>query len=332
MAPQRLRPGAWTPQDSASVASLRGLSVVSDAIVWASGAGGSVLRTVDGGKNWEVHQVDGAETLDFRDVHAFSDRVAWLITSGDVARIYRTVDACESFELMYESSAAGAFYDALSFWGEDKGIVFGDPVDNRFHIVRTSNGGKSWAVLGSEGLPIPLSGEAGFAASGTCLCVYGEAELWIGTGGTAARILHSSDAGASWEVMATPIISGVASAGIFSVAFQDAQRGIIVGGDYASPSAADGNAAFSLDGGKNWALAQSSPGGYRSGAAYVPGSVATYVAVGTTGSDFSVDGGRIWQAHGERGFHAVAFSPSGKFGWAVGGGGRLARCELAPVE
>src|SRR5258706_16398897 len=42
----------WEKIPVPTTASLRGLSVVSENTVWASGTGGAVLRTVDGGKTW----------------------------------------------------------------------------------------------------------------------------------------------------------------------------------------------------------------------------------------------------------------------------------------
>ncbi len=44
----------WQKQTVDTKASLRGLSVVSEKIVWASGTGGTFLKTIDGGKNWIV--------------------------------------------------------------------------------------------------------------------------------------------------------------------------------------------------------------------------------------------------------------------------------------
>ena len=34
-------------------ANLRGISAVSDAVVWASGENGTIVRTLDGGEHWE---------------------------------------------------------------------------------------------------------------------------------------------------------------------------------------------------------------------------------------------------------------------------------------
>src|SRR4029077_12832200 len=92
----------WEKLPVPTTASLRGLSVVSEKVVWASGTGGTVLRTVDGGKNWSAMIVPGAEKLDFRGIRAFDDKTAVILSSGKAedgqARIYRTTDAGKTWK------------------------------------------------------------------------------------------------------------------------------------------------------------------------------------------------------------------------------------------
>ena len=54
----------WVRQRVDTTASFRGLAVVNEKIIWASGTGGTVIRTIDGGKTWNVITVPGAEKLD----------------------------------------------------------------------------------------------------------------------------------------------------------------------------------------------------------------------------------------------------------------------------
>ncbi|HKP68241.1 MAG TPA: hypothetical protein VJV05_03090, partial [Pyrinomonadaceae bacterium] len=56
----------WIKQAVNTTAAFRGLSVVNEKVVWASGTGGTVIKTADGGKTWSVMTVPGAEKLDFR--------------------------------------------------------------------------------------------------------------------------------------------------------------------------------------------------------------------------------------------------------------------------
>ena len=70
---------SWISQASGTSASLRGVSASNARVVWASGSGGTWLRTIDGGLNWHAARVPGAEELDFRAVRGINDRTAYLI-------------------------------------------------------------------------------------------------------------------------------------------------------------------------------------------------------------------------------------------------------------
>jgi photosystem II stability/assembly factor-like uncharacterized protein len=320
---QRVAP-QWLSQSSGTTARLRGVSAVSATVAWASGGDGVYLKTTDGGATWRAATVPGAETLDFRDVEAFDADTAYLLSigEGDRSRIYKTTDGGGHWQLQFTNHNPKAFFDAMAFWDADRGVAVSDSVDGRFVIIRTTDGGASWKEIPPEKLPPALAGEGAFAASGTCISAQGRNNAWIAT--TAARVLRSTDGGDSWQVATTPIPSGQSSAGIFSIAFKDAKNGVIVGGDYKKEGEARDNVAMTSDGGRTWKLAKGPlPGGFRSAVAYTPGA-STAVAVGPSGSDYSLDGGASWVPIGGAGYHAVSFARSGA-GWAVGEGGRVAK-------
>src|SRR5262245_3042355 len=314
----------WLPQSSGTTARLRGVSAVSDTVAWASGSNGVYLKTTDGGANWRAATMPGAEALDFRDVEAFDDGTAYLlgIGEGEKSRIYKTTDGGEHWRLQFTNRNPKAFFDALAFWDADRGVAVSDSVDGRFMIIKTTDGGANWKEIPTEKRPPALGGEGAFAASGTCVITQGKNNVWIAT--TASRALRSTDGAETWEVATTPIPAGSPSAGIFSIAFKDARNGVIVGGDYKEEGEARDNVATTNDGGRTWKLVKGPlPGGFRSAVAYAPGA-STLVAVGPSGSDYSLDGGSSWTPIGGAGYHAVSFARSGA-GWAVGEGGRIAK-------
>ena len=53
---------------SGTNASLRGLSVVNDNVVWVSGSNGTVGKTTNGGKNWKWFTVKGFEKKEYRSI------------------------------------------------------------------------------------------------------------------------------------------------------------------------------------------------------------------------------------------------------------------------
>lgn len=318
----------WVRQASGTTADFRGLSVVSDKIAWASGTKGSFTRTLDGGKTWQAGTVPGAEGLDFRDVDAFDANVAYLLSigKGDASRIYKTIDGGKTWKLQFKNNQPEAFFDAMAFWDAKRGIAMSDPVNGRFLVITTRDGGATWNPMPPDGMPPALPNEGGFAASGTCIAVQGKNNVWIGTGGAAkARVFRSTDGGKSWSVAETPILAGIPSAGIFSMAFADAKNGVIVGGDYQKPALAEKNLARTNDGGLTWNLIETEkPSGFRSGIVLLANGGA--VAVGTSGSDFSSDGKR-WEKLDQENYNAVAASRNGVV-WAAGPKGRIARWEV----
>jgi photosystem II stability/assembly factor-like uncharacterized protein len=325
--------GQWVTQASGTNVRLRGVSAVNAKVAWASGASGTYARTTDGGRTWQSGQVPGAAELDFRDVDAFDARTAYLLAigEGERSRIYKTSNGGRTWALQFQNRRPAAFYDCMAFWDERRGLAMSDPVEGRFLVVRTEDGGRTWKEIDSSGMPPALAGEGGFAASGTCLTVAGASDAWFGTGGPEGpRVFRSKDGGKTWEVSAAPLAAGKA-AGVFSLSFSDALRGVAVGGDYTKEREPEGNAALTDDGGRTWraSAADGRPRGYRSCVAHVPGTRGLkLVAVGPSGSDFSLDGGRTWKAIGGEGFHAVSFERRGAAAWAVGENGRVARFDF----
>ncbi|MFC2121806.1 WD40/YVTN/BNR-like repeat-containing protein, partial [Bacteroidota bacterium] len=207
-------------------------------------------------------------------------------------------------------------------------IVIGDPENGEFFILKTSDGGKNWNQISGDNIPDPGDGEALFAASGTCIITYGKNNAWFVTGGiSSARVFYSTDKGESWKVADTPVTNGASSKGIFSVAFYDTMNGIIVGGDYAKDTIDTANAAITTDGGKSWNLIEDKhPEGFRSCVNYIPGTKGKgLMCCGTSGIDYSIDGGESWENLNNNSYHVVSFGDSFNSGWLSGGGGRIAK-------
>src|SRR5205085_6237 len=93
-----------TPQASGTSSRLQAVSAVNPSVVWASGLDGTFTRTTDGGNTWSSGVVPGAETLQFRDVEAVSDRIAYLMAAGNGAdsRIYKTKDGGRTWQLQFQ--------------------------------------------------------------------------------------------------------------------------------------------------------------------------------------------------------------------------------------
>jgi len=318
----------WSIQTTGIDTNLRGVSATSSVdttgaehiAVWASGSNGVVLFSGDLGKNWKRLHVSGGDSLDFRSIVAFDAKRAYVMSSGEgeKSRIYETKDGGETWKLEFTGKHPSFFLDVLAC--NSQCYALSDPVDGKFVLLSDHNNG-AWSELPGDGMPAALQGEGAFAASGTALSVDNDRGLYFGTGGgKAARVFRSSDHGKTWTATDTPIATGNASSGIFSV-LSTPWALIAVGGDYKDPNRPYRVAAYSHDEGKTWQLAAQQPGGYRSAVAALYGSA---LAVGPNGEDISDDFGVHWKHIGSLDLNAV-FVLDIYNAWAVGAEGTIAR-------
>lgn len=321
-------PPAAEPQVSGTTARLRGVSAVSATVAWASGTGGTVLKTVDGGKTWTPQPVPGAEKLDFRDIEAFSalDATVLSIGPGEASRIYRTKDGGTTWTLQFTNPDPRAFYDALAFWTPQRGLAMSDPVDGRFRLLATEDGGATWKVLEPR-MPEVLKDESAFAASGTCLVTGPSGRALLLSGGAGrGRVFRTEDGGRTWAVVSTEMEADQPSAGLFGGLMVDGRRGFAVGGDYRKEDSPSRLLATD-DGGKTWRTAATLRG-FRSAITIFQDG--TLLAVGPQGCDLSRDHGRTWEALPSQGLHAA--SAQDGVAWAVGEQGRIVKISAGKKD
>jgi photosystem II stability/assembly factor-like uncharacterized protein len=329
-----LEPGhVWVVQTAGIDSNLRGVSVArstpsegsSNSIVWVSGSHGVILQSPKtNGTAWVQLHVTGGETLDFRSIQAFDDKRAYVMSSGEgeKSRIYKTTDGGQNWKLQYTGSRQSFFLDALVCDSPVRCLALSDPVDGRFLILATSDG-EQWRPLAEHAMPLALKDEGAFAASGTCLTIYGN-DIYFVTGGPVARLFHSPDMGRMWSVIPLPIASGNPAAGAFSVA-RRGRNMVVVGGDYKNPDRHDRLSAYSHDAGRTWKLAKQSPAGYRSAVAWLDDH--TVAAAGPSGEEISTDGGMHWRPNSSLNLNALA-ALSLSDAWAIGEKGLISRFSI----
>ena len=318
----------WTEQASGVTAGLRGVSAVDARTCWASGSGGTWLRTTDGGATWTAGVVPGAEERDFRDVEAFDADRALLMAVASPAEFWLTQDGGVTWRLAWRLDHPDVFLDAMDFWDHRRGLAWGDPIDGSFCVLTTETGGRSWSRVPADRLPEPFEGEAGFAASGTCVAVGARGRAWIATGGSHARVLRTEDWGATWTTHDTPMLAGEPSNGGFSIVMLDDGRGALVGGDYANPDTRAGSAAYTTDDGRTWTLCSGELPGYRSCVAEVGSGF--LLAVSKAGVSSS-EGGREWMPLEGPALYALDVVREERTvarGWGTGAGGQVVRFDF----
>jgi photosystem II stability/assembly factor-like uncharacterized protein len=292
--------------------SFRGLSVVTDKIIWVSGSNGTVGKSVDGGNTWTWVTVKGFEKTDFRDIEAFDAKTAVIMGIAEPAYILKTTDGGNNWKLVYKNEAKGMFLDAMEFWNEQSGIVIGDPVNHKIFIARTFDGGNTWRELPADNYPVADTGEACFASSGTNIRKLNNQQAVFITGG-----LHSSIFIRDTKTK-LPILQGKESTGANSIAIKNKNTMIVVGGDFTTSDSSYKNCVITKDGGKTFTAAEVAPHGYRSCVEYLNKS--NWICCGLNGVDYSTDEGNSWLWINKEGFHVCRKAKKGKTVFFAGNG------------
>jgi len=330
----------WRMQASGTKAGLRGIHAVDANTAWASGTNGTILRTTDGGRHWRHCSVPpGAAKLDFRAVWGWNADEAMAMSSGPgkQSRLYATDDGCQSWKLTFTNPDANGFWDALQFSSRRFGAILGDPVDGRFTLFATYDGGRHWTRQVDACLRAEPTAQGAFAASNQALAVLPlddrnaapgfsvNHQIWFGTGGgwiygfplAPLRLIAVSTGGCVHTRVLSAAPADNSATGVFAIAFRDPTHGVAVGGNYAKPGIGTATAAYTTDG-VHWKRALQPPAGYRSTVVW-NGLDGAWIAAGSTGSDVSRDGGKTWSPLGHAGWNALSLP------FAVGADGRIGR-------
>jgi photosystem II stability/assembly factor-like uncharacterized protein len=338
----------WDLEDSHTTADLRGIDNVGGGVAWASGTNGTVLRTEDGGYLWQTCTVPpGAQHLDFRGIQAFDANTAIVMSSGkgDLSRLYKTTDGCETWKLVFTNPDKDGFWDAIRITGVKTLLMIGDPLPRKeldrlkvktyfhFPLYGSVDAGDTWMRLDSNRLfalsdPEGKPSQSIFAASNSSLLEIERHRLIIfAIGGVnpSLGLLEMIDkpdpmlCASPCSMIGNsrvPLKSGT-TAGAFSVAVDDPNSPdpsiVVVGGDYTSPDQQEGSSASCFPSREapiaerfDCDAAVTPPHGYRSAVAYDT-TTKTWITVGPNGTDISTDDGKNWRAaHPDAALHEPA--------------------------
>lgn len=329
-------------EESHTTASLRGIDSLGAGVAWASGSGGTILRTEDGGYLWQPCTVPkGAEKLDFRGIQAFDANIAVVMASGKgaLSRIYKTTDGCQTWKLVFENPDADGFFNDLRKVTSKQMYLMGDPVKGKFAMFFSPDQGSTWYISDDPGLDA-APGDGAFAASNSGLISLANTLFFATGGGSSAHVFSTfpkcgpeavKDAPCplAWQHSDVPLAAGAPGAGVFSLAgrFLASASGkvsavlVAVGGDYTRPTSSTGTAATSRDGGKTWTAPASLPHGYRSAIVFNRDTQA-WLTVGPNGVDVSFDDGKSWKSvpgESSNGWNAISLP------FAVGAKGQIGK-------
>ncbi|MGA2435593.1 MAG: hypothetical protein ABSG25_09940 [Bryobacteraceae bacterium] len=321
----------WVIQESNTTADLRGIHNVGGGVAWASGTGGTVLRTTDDGAHWQKCAIPDAKTdgatLDFRSIQAWDDRNAYVMSSGpgEKSRLYRTTNGCKSWKLILKNRDKDGSWVAVHFELRIFGWLLGDPVNGMFTLFTSENGGRYWIRQRNKGLRVQPGTQRVFAASNSSLIrpVMPLAVVAFGSGGSGGSFVYFGSKTEicvddcppeemdlegrkdKWDREAVPLGHNTNASGVFSISgrHEDAcapyrsreEVLVAVGGDYDNPNDSSNTAAFKLAYDQPWTASANPPHGYRSSVQW-SSPLKTWIAVGLNGTDVSRDDGHNWRA------------------------------------
>lgn len=300
--------------------SIRGLSVVSDKIIWCSGSKGSIARSIDGGKTFRWTTVAGYEQNDFRDIEAFDENKAVIMAIGAPSYILSTKDGGKSWQKVFEDSTDGMFLDAMAFDKKGNGIVIGDPINGMIYQAFTNDFGATWTK--NNNAAKATKGESFFASSGTNIVATANKKqpYLLVSGGMVSRLFYNS------SVLPLAMQKGHETTGANSVAYLK-NKAVVVGGDFSKPNNSDSNCIL-VDLKRNAKCSKpiKAPLGYKSCVIFYNKN--TLIACGTSGVDISNDVGLQWQNISKESFHVVQKAKKGKAIFLAGAKGRIATLVL----
>ena len=294
----------WTVQNSGINTNLASVKAVSQSVAWAAGNEAQVLTTTNGGTNWSPVGGGAIGNADIYVINALDANTAFVSTSpGTSTFIYRTTNAGSTWTNVY--SLTGGFIDGIKMIDASNGIAVGDPVGGKWTVLKTTDGGGTWARIATE--PAQVGQEAGW---NNALAVYGSTNIWFGT--DSAKVYRSTDGGTTWSSSPVPFANSVA------VNFSSPLYGL-AGSD-------SGATARTTDGGITWMPVSVGGSGFVAG---FSGSGSDFFAAEGGSVYRSTDHGATWAASftgSIGGLNHLDFGVNGSnvYGWTVSAGGSIA--------
>lgn len=329
----------WNIQQSHTTASLRSVHAVSEMVAWASGANGTVLRTMDGGENWQSCAIPkGAEKLDLVSVQGSDENTAVVISTGKgrLSGIYKTADGCQTWRLVFTNPDANGSFTSIHRMTNKQLYLLGNPVDGKFSMFYSADAGETWSGTDDPGLDSEKGDLTLSTGNGNFISV-GPFLFFGARSPSALHLYHTypkcepgaqSAAGCpiAWTITDVPLASGEAGNVEFSLAARTQLN--LANGSVQTVLVAvgslTGSAATSRDEGKNWKAAATPPSAGVRAVAY-SSSTRSWIAVGPNETEISTDDGQTWRPAGAKNTGQSWGALSLPF--LVGNGGSIGRLD-----
>lgn len=149
----------WTELTSGTTNALYSVSAADDHNIWACGAAGTVLRSINGTTWQSVSSAPISNSLALYNIFGIDSLTALVTGSNSTATfVYRTSNGGANWIQVF--TQPGGFIDAILMGNAQAGFMVGDPVGGRWSLWGTITGGITWD---SAQFRLPQSGtEAGW--------------------------------------------------------------------------------------------------------------------------------------------------------------------------
>ena len=294
----------WIRQQSGTLAWLHAVYFVNSNTGWIGGAGGTLLKTADGGNSWRTLSKPTEDSI--HDIHFRDEQNGWLLCERDMFKL-RTAE--ESGNYILRTEDGGATWRRIGLGGSEgqsrlvrfafsengKAWIFGEAGT----LLKSEDYGETWKKQPLVTRFLLLGADFASPKQG---CV-------VGAGVT---IIHTVDGGSTWQPGTT--IDRLSHVRFNSVSFPNELFGWIVGDS--------GRIYATIDGGKSW-----SPQDSKVDVDLRDVKFKTSLegwAAGTEGTLLhTTDGGRNWRTESTGTRHPLdrVFAASPQRVWAVGFGG-----------
>lgn len=238
----------------------------------------------------------------------------------DPAVILRTTDGGKNWTTTFEDSAKSVFLDAMDFSG-DEALLLGDPYKGKIFLARSADRGRTWKKS-MTGLENAAKGEAFFAASGSNIrFIPGGGYAFVSGGKESCLYLPAGH-------FTLLLDQGKETTGANSIAINPvySNQAFITGGDFSHDTARYRNSLRIQFHPFMQTTPATPPHGYRSCVEYLNDK--QMICCGTSGVDFSSDGGLNWVLISGTGFHVCRKSKTGKTVFLAGSKGSIGLLEF----
>lgn len=295
----------WVKQNVNTFAWLRSIHFVDAETGWIGGSGGTLLKTVDGGKTWKQESKFMDDSI--REVFFSDKNIGWILCERN---IYSLGTKAPSY--LMKTSNGGKTWDRIEFNNKQKQRItkiffatsgFGLAIGETGALFGLEDNNRTWKKLAAPSGYLMLDGIFTDNLNGTI----------VGGGGT---ILFTEDAGASWN---QAFVADKNKVKLNSVHFVNKRNGWAAG--------SKGKIYHTFNGGKYWRLQKSKTDRNLNDVYFL--NTAEGWAVGDDGTILhSKSAGNIWEKVDSKSIHKLEkIYFNGKKGWIVGFGGTILSYE-----